>query len=148
MPPHPHYWATPCPHCWATPCHCHWATTHPDLWHLLGWRLTRMIIVSFCLHLNRQKMERVTQVKLNLPIMFFFCDWAMGTMSEGVYNNPHQERCVGRKLGGSLSKMLHNAHEGCEVKVHRFCLIDWLHQHYLEVNHDDTFFCRQHNECY
>jgi hypothetical protein len=74
--------------------------------------------------------------------MFNFCNWAMGKMSENIYNNPHQERCVERMLGGSLSKMLHCAHEGCEVKVHRFCQIDWLHQHYLEVNHDDPVFCR------
>jgi hypothetical protein len=64
----------------------------------------------------------------------------MGTMSEGVYNNPNQEQCVGRMLGGSLLKMLHCAHEGCKVKVHRFCQIDWLHRHDLEVNHDDPFF--------
>ncbi len=76
------------------------------------------------------------------------CNWAMGTMSENIYNNPHQERCLGRMLGGSLSTMLHCAHKGCKVKVHRFCQIDWLHQHYLEVNHDDPFFCRQHNKCY
>jgi hypothetical protein len=25
-----------------------------------------------------------------------FCNWAMGTMSESCYNNPHQERCVGK----------------------------------------------------
>jgi hypothetical protein len=56
-----------------------------------------------------------------------FCDGAMGTMSEGVYNNPDQEQHVGRVLGGSLSKMLHSTHKGCKVKVHRFCQIDWLH---------------------
>jgi hypothetical protein len=70
-----------------------------------------------------------------------FCDWAMGTMSENIYNSPNQERHVGRMLGGKLSKMLYCAHEGCKVKVHRFCQIDWLDQHYLEVNHDDSFFC-------
>ncbi len=99
-----------------------------ELKHLLGQRLTRKIIVSFCLHLNQQKMACTTQVKLNLPIMFYpFCDWAMGTMSKNIDNNPHQERCVGRMWGGSLSKMLHFTHEGCKVKVHRFCQIDWLH---------------------
>ncbi len=77
-----------------------------------------------------------------------FCNWAMGTMSESCYNNPHQEQCVGRLWGGSLSKMLHCTHKGCKVKVHRFCQIDWLQQHCLEVNHDDSIFCRQHNKCY
>jgi hypothetical protein len=70
-----------------------------------------------------------------------FCNCTMGTMSENIYNKPHQEQCVGRMLGGSLSKMLHCAHKGCKVKVHRFCQIDWLHRHYLEVNHDDPIFC-------
>jgi hypothetical protein len=56
-----------------------------------------------------------------------FCDWAMGLMLESIYNTPHQERCVGRMLGGNMSKMLHCAHKGCKVKVHRFCQIDWLH---------------------
>ncbi len=32
---------------------------------------TWMIIVSFHLHLNQQKMARATQVKLNLPVMFY-----------------------------------------------------------------------------
>ncbi len=73
-------------------------------------------------------------------MLYPFCDWAMGTMSENIYNNPHQERCVGRMLGGSLSKNYHCAHKGCEVKGHRFCQIHWLHQHYLAVNHDDPIF--------
>jgi hypothetical protein len=42
--------------------------------------------------------------------------------------------------GASMSKMLNCAHEGCKVKVHRFCQIDWLQQHCLEVNHDDPIF--------
>jgi hypothetical protein len=25
-----------------------------------------------------------------------FCNWAMGLMSESIYNTPHQERCVAR----------------------------------------------------
>ncbi len=72
----------------------------------------------------------------------------MGLMSEGIYNTPHQEQCVARGLGGSISEMLPCAHEGCTVRVHRLCQIDWLHQHDLEVVHNDPFFCRQHNECY
>jgi hypothetical protein len=70
-----------------------------------------------------------------------FCKWAMGSMSEGIYNTPHQERCVGRMLGRNMSKMLLCAHKRCEVRVHRFCQIDWLHRH------DFLNFCRQHNEC-
>ncbi len=80
--------------------------------------------------------------------VFSFCNWAMGTTLESCYNNSHQEQCVGRMWGGSLSKMLNCAHKGCKVKVHRLCQIDWLQQHCLEVNHDDPIFCRQHNKCY
>ncbi len=64
-----------------------------------------------------------SEIKLAIYVLSF-CNWTMGMMSENIYNNPHQERCVGRMLGGSLSKMLHCAHKGCKVKVHRFCQID------------------------
>ncbi len=105
MPPHPCHWATPHPCCQATPRHHHWATTHPDLWHLLGWRLTWTKIVSFRLHLYQQKMVKSDWSEIELAnYVLSFCNWAMGTMSENVYNNPHQELCVGRMLGGSLSK--------------------------------------------
>jgi hypothetical protein len=57
------------------------------------------------------------------------CNWAMGLMLESIYNTPHQERCVARGLGGSISEMLPCAHKGCMVRVHRLCQIDWLHQH-------------------
>jgi hypothetical protein len=72
----------------------------------------------------------------------------MGKMSESCYDKPHQERCVGKMCGASMSKMLHCTHKGCKVKVHSICQIDWLQQHCLEVNHDDQIFCRQHNQCY
>ncbi len=39
-----------------------------------------------------------------------FCNWAMDSMSEGIYNTPHQERCVARLWGGNISKMLPCAH--------------------------------------
>ncbi len=77
-----------------------------------------------------------------------FCDWVMGLISEGIYNTPHQERCVARLLGGNISEMLHCAHKGCTVRVHRFYQTDWLHQHDLEVVCNDPFFCQQHNKCY
>jgi hypothetical protein len=77
-----------------------------------------------------------------------FCDWAMGSMLEGIYNNPHQERCVARTMSRNMSKMLPSAQKGCTVRVHRFCQIGWLHRHNLEVNRNDPVFCRQHNECY
>ncbi len=77
-----------------------------------------------------------------------FCDWAMGTMSESCYDNPHQERCVGIMCDVKVSKMLHCAHKGCKVRVHNICQIDWLKQHCLEVNHDDPIFCQQHNDFY
>jgi hypothetical protein len=77
-----------------------------------------------------------------------FCDWAMGSMSEGIYNTPHQEWWVARGSRGSISEMLPCAHKGCTVRVHRLCQIDWLHQHDLEVVHNDPVFCWQHNECY
>jgi hypothetical protein len=41
-----------------------------------------------------------------------FCNWAMGLMSEGIYNIPHQECCVARLVGGSISEMLPCTHEG------------------------------------
>jgi hypothetical protein len=41
-----------------------------------------------------------------------FCNWAMGLMSEGIYNTPHQEWCVTRTLGRNMSKMLPCAHKG------------------------------------
>ncbi len=66
-----------------------------------------------------------------------FCDWAMGTMSESCYDNPHQERCAGKMCG---AKMPHCKHEGCEVRVHNVCQIDWLTQHRFEMNHDDPIF--------
>jgi hypothetical protein len=50
-----------------------------------------------------------------------FCDWVMGLMSEGIYNTPHQERCVARTVGRSMSKMLPCTHKGCTLRVHRFC---------------------------
>ncbi len=77
-----------------------------------------------------------------------FCDWAMDSMSEGIYNTPHQERCVARSLGGNISKMLPCAHEGCTVRVHKTCQIDCLQQHGLEWRYNDPSFCRQHNEYY
>ena len=77
-----------------------------------------------------------------------FCDWAMGKMSESCYDNPLQERCVGKMCGAKMSKVLHCAHKRCKVRVHNICQIDWLMQHYFEVNRDDPIFCRQHNECY
>ncbi len=48
-----------------------------------------------------------------------FCDWAMGSMSESIYNTPHQEQCVARGLGGSISEMLPCTHKGFTVRVHR-----------------------------
>jgi hypothetical protein len=77
-----------------------------------------------------------------------FCDWAMGKISESCFNRPHQERCVGKMCGAKMSKMLHCAQEGCKVRVHSICRIDWLKQHCLEVNQDDPFFCQHHNKCY
>jgi hypothetical protein len=77
-----------------------------------------------------------------------FCNWAMDKMSESCYNSPHQELCVGKMCGAKMSKMLRYAHEGCKVRVHSICQIDWLKQHCLEVNHDDPIFCQQHNKCY
>jgi hypothetical protein len=85
-------------------------------------------------------MARVTQVTLELPKKLLFCDWAMGLMREGIYNTPHQERCVARMLGRNMSKMIPCAHKRWTVRVHRFCQIDWLHQHVLEVNHNDQVF--------
>ncbi len=64
----------------------------------------------------------------------------MGLMSEGIYNTPHQEWCVARGSGESTSEMLPCAHKGCTVRVHRLCQTDWLHQHDLEVVHNDPFF--------
>jgi hypothetical protein len=64
----------------------------------------------------------------------------MGLMSEGICNTLHQEQCVARGSGGSISEMLRCAHEGCTMRVHRLCRIDWLHQHDLEVVHNDPFF--------
>jgi hypothetical protein len=52
-----------------------------------------------------------------------FCNWAMGTMSESCYDNPHQVRCVGKMCH---AKMSHCKHEGCKVRVHNICQIDWL----------------------
>jgi hypothetical protein len=50
-----------------------------------------------------------------------FCNWAMDLMSEGIYNTPHQERCVASSWGGNISKMLPCAHVGCTVRVHKLC---------------------------
>jgi hypothetical protein len=57
----------------------------------------------------------------NAKYFLTFCDWAMGLMSESIYNTLHQERCVARGLGGSISKILPCAHNGCTVRVHRLC---------------------------
>jgi hypothetical protein len=67
-----------------------------------------------------------------------FCDWAMGTISEDCYGNPHQERCVGKMMG---AKMSHCKHKGCKVGVHNICQIDWLKRHCFEGNQDDPIFC-------
>jgi hypothetical protein len=64
----------------------------------------------------------------------------MGSMSEGIYNTPHQEWCVARELSESISEMLPYTHKGCTKRVHRLCQIDWQHQHDLEVVHDDPVF--------
>jgi hypothetical protein len=56
----------------------------------------------------------------------------MGTMSESCYNNPYQEQCVGIMCDVKMSKMLHCAQEGCKVRVHNICQIDWLKQHFIE----------------
>jgi hypothetical protein len=140
MPPHPCRQATPHHRCQAT--------THPDLWHLLGQRLTWTIIVSFCLHLNPQKMARATQVTLEFPNIFHPVVIGLWVRCQKVSTIQHQEWCVARGLGGSISEMLPCTHKGCTVRVCRLCQIDWLHQHDLEVVHNDPFFCRQHNECY
>jgi hypothetical protein len=50
-----------------------------------------------------------------------FCNCAMDLMSESIYNTPHQERCVARGLGGSISEMSPCTHKGCIVRVHRLC---------------------------
>ncbi len=63
----------------------------------------------------------------NAKYFLSFCNWAMGLMSEGIYNTPHQERCVARLSDGNISEMLPCAQEGCTVRVHRLCQIDWLH---------------------
>jgi hypothetical protein len=73
------------------------------------------------------------------------CNWAMGTRSESIYNNPHQEWCVGKMI---CAKMSNCEHKGCKVRVHNIYQKDWLEQHRLEVNPDDLIHCRQHNECY
>ncbi len=74
-----------------------------------------------------------------------FCNWAMGTMSESCYDNPHHERCVVKMCG---AKMSHCKHERCKVRVHNICQIDWLMRHHFEVKRDDPIFCQEHNECY
>ncbi len=33
-----------------------------------------------------------------------FCDWAMDSMSESIYNTPHQERCVDKIVGWKYIK--------------------------------------------
>ncbi len=55
-----------------------------------------------------------------------FCNWAMDSMSEGIYNTSHQEQCVARLLGGNISKMIPCALKGCTMRVHKTCQIDWL----------------------
>jgi hypothetical protein len=51
------------------------------------------MIVSFCLHLNQQKMARATQVKINVPIMFYPFAIGLWVQRQKVAtNNPHQER--------------------------------------------------------
>ncbi len=45
-----------------------------------------------------------------------------------------------RLLGGIISEILPCTHEGCTVRVHRFCQIDWLHRYNLEVVRNDPFF--------
>ncbi len=69
-----------------------------------------------------------------------FCNWAMGLMSKVSTIPQHQERCVAKGSGGSISEMLPCAHEGCTVRVHRLYQIDWLHQHDLEGVYNDLFF--------
>ncbi len=147
MPPHLHCRATPRPCCQATPqLHCQ-VTNYPDLWHLLGQRLTWTIIVSFCLHLNRQKNARATQV-INLPITFYLFVIGLWVQCQKVYTIPHIKNGVQEEYWVEICQNVHCAHEGCKVKVHRFCQIDWLHWHGLEVNYDDPIFCLQHNKCY
>jgi hypothetical protein len=92
---------------------------------------------------------RSDSVDIKLANLFLsFCNWAINLMSEGIYNTPHQERCVARSWGGNISKMLPCAHKGCTARVHKLRQIDWLQRHGLEVVHNDPIFCRQHNECY
>ncbi len=50
-----------------------------------------------------------------------FCNWAMISMSESIYNTPHHEWCVARLLGGNITEMLPCAHRGCTVRVHKLC---------------------------
>ncbi len=42
--------------------------------------------------------------------VLFFCNWAMGTMSESCYDNPYQGRCVGIICDVKMSKMYYIAH--------------------------------------
>jgi hypothetical protein len=85
-------------------------------------------------HLTKNGKSNSSDIRI-AKYFLSFCNWAMGSMSEGIYNTPHQERCVARGSGGNISEMLPCAHKGCTVRVHRLCQIDWLHQHDLEVVH-------------
>jgi hypothetical protein len=70
---------------------------------------------------------RSNSVDINLAnFVLSLCNWAMDSMSEGIYNTPHQEWCVARSWGGNISKMLPCTHKGCTVRVHKLCQMYWL----------------------
>ncbi len=78
-----------------------------------------------------------------VPINKFWCDWAMGTMTNNGRRNPHQECCH-----MSLLRYVTCQHEGCTAYVHKFCQHDWLKQHCYEVPTNLPTFCRDHTESY
>ncbi len=116
--------------------------------NLKTWELFKFLNIKLKLQCTPTAMlASLTDIKRQFCFILF-CNWALDSMSECIYNTPHQERCVARSMGGNISKMLPCAHEGCTARVHKTCQIDWLQQHGVEWGYNDLSFCQQHNECY
>ena len=78
-----------------------------------------------------------------VPRKSYWCNWAMGTMTDIGRRNPHQERC---QL--STIRYVNCQHEGCMAYVHQFCQHDWLEKHCYAVPTYLPIFCRNYTDIY
>jgi hypothetical protein len=93
---------------------------------LLGQKLTRTMMINFCLHLNWQKIARATQktkwVKINVPNMFYPFAIGLWVQCQKVatvtyIKNGVKEKCVVQKCQKCYIAHMKDARWDCTVSV-------------------------------